>query len=361
MSISRQLVVACTFSVLPAAQDLIGVDFAGQAFAIDSHVGRGGSIGPTGRAGHNAMARVGSTLYVTEQTAGPTFRLATLNEISGVATPGPTLARDLRGMAGNRGGGLSAIAEASGGDLYVTVQPQNGAVTVIGNTGFSQVQALAINPTFLGDVVFAWDLTAGLIRLDRLTGAGTDVDPGFGTGGADIQFLTFVAGRLLGGRDALYEVDAGTGVPRLIGAGGYSDIRGLEERFGIALPFGSGCSGVTLEASGSFSINGTFTSTSRGHQRLVPGALMMGSSRTSFLGIPLPLDLDPFLQTSGCSLLTSSEFTVNGGTNLTGAMAFTFTIPLFTQGQSFHLQHFALDNGPGGVAFSNGVTVRVRL
>lgn len=355
------LAVALSLVVSAVAQDLIGVNFAGQAFAIDSRVGRGALLGPTGRTGHNAMARVGSTLYVSEQAAGPTFFLDTLNEITGTATRSVAIARDLRGMAQSRNGGLAAIANGSAGDEFVSVSTSTGAVTVIGNTGFTGIQALAINSTFLGDVIFAWDSTAGLIRIDRLTGVGTDVNANFGTGGVDIQFLAFAGGRLLGGRNELYEIDAGSGLPALIGAGGYSDLRGLEERFGVAVPFGQGCGGVTLAVTGSFSINGTFTSTSSGHIALAPGALMLGSSATAFQGIPLPLDLDPFLHTSGCRLLTSADFMLNSATTVQGVMSLSLVIPLFTQGSVFHLQHFSLDDGPGGLAFSNGVTVRVRL
>ncbi len=356
--------VALLFGVSLAAQDLIGVNFAGQAFAIDSTTGQGVLLGLTGRVGHNAMSRAGTTLFATEQSttaSGVQFHLDTLNEVTGIASRVSTTTRELRGLAKNRQGELSGITNEAGGDQFVHVQSSTGAITVVGNTGFTQIQALAINPTFLGDVVFAWDLAAGLLRINPQTGVATDVDPAFGTGGVNVQFLTFSRGRLLGGRDALYTIDAGTGVPTLIGGSGFADVRGLEERFGVAVDYGTACGGVTLTATGSFFANSTLTSTSRGHARQAAGALMLGQSNTSFLGIPLPFNLDPLLGTSNCSLLTSADLMVTGSASLLGAMSFSMPIPLFTQGGLFHLQHLALDPAPGGLVFTNGVTVRVHL
>lgn len=86
------LVLLSTVSLSPAQgarQDLIAVDFAGNAYTLDSRTGSGSLLAPTGLARHNAMGRVGRLLYTTEQ-AGTTITsprfLDTLDDRTGQAT-----------------------------------------------------------------------------------------------------------------------------------------------------------------------------------------------------------------------------------------------------------------------------------
>ena len=63
-----------------------------------------------------------------------------------------------------------------------------------------------------------------------------------------------------------------------------------------------------------------------------------------------------------CFLYTGPEFTVGTTAGGLGAMTVQVPIPPFTNGLTFHLQHVSLNSSaPGGLAFSNGGTVRVSL
>jgi hypothetical protein len=89
----------------------------------------------------------------------------------------------------------------------------------VGNTGYPGLQGL----TSVGGTLYGFDLPAfgvgvGLVRIDRVTGVATDVNPVIGSPVFDIQFLaTRAAGKVFGGRDALYEIDVTTGAYTLIG------------------------------------------------------------------------------------------------------------------------------------------------
>jgi hypothetical protein len=111
---------------------------------------------------------------------------------------------------------------AAGADELVTVNLNTGAVTTIGSTGFSGVQALAAN----GTTLYAWDVSAGLLTVDSGSGLATDVNTQ-APGNPNIQALDFGAGGLYGARNELYTIDTGTGVITLVGSGGYTDIRGI--------------------------------------------------------------------------------------------------------------------------------------
>ena len=342
------------------AQDIIAVNFAGQAFALDSGTGTGTVLGATGRTGHNGMARSGRQVFVNEmQGSGTTAQhfLDVLDEATGTASRSVALTRDIRGLAPGGQFKLLGIAQSSPTDDLVSIDLFNGTITVVGSTGLASLQALTLaNFTFYG-----WDLNVGLVRIDHVTGVATDVNPNVATNGATIQFLmTRSDGKVFGGQNALYEIDLVTGVPTLIGIGGYSDLRGAEERFGSIVKFGTGCAGISLGMTGTPSAGSSVTSTSTGHEKLRAGILILGVSNQKFGGTPLPLDMDPLLRTSGCSLLVSPDIIVNGTTSL-GTMSFTLPIVNGNNGLVFHFQHAALHQAPGGLAFSNGVTLRIAM
>lgn len=350
-----------SLALAPAAQDLIGLNFTGQAFAIDSRTGVGQLLGNTGRTGHNAMARNGRTLFAIEQAAtgaSATFALDIVDDATGTASRSVTLSRDIRGLAPGGSFALLGVAEASPNDQLVRIDQFNGTVTLLGTMSHGRVQALERH----GNNFYAWDLTAGLVRVDFTTGATIDVNPNVGAD-VGIQFLTSHSdGRLLGGQNALYVIDPNTGVPTLIGSGGYSDLRGAEERFGVILPFGTSCGLLSqggLTVTGTPSTGSTLTSQSSPHGRGRAGALMLGFSNTSVGGVPLPFNLDPLLGTQGCSLYTSLDVSIPGSTGASASLTFPLAIPPLSQGLIFHLQHVVLNGASPDI--SNGVTVRVRL
>ncbi len=348
---------------LPAQfpQDLIAINFTGDAFTLDSRTGAGQALGPTGRTGHNCMARSGRQLYTVEQVgSGATAQrfLNTIDDETGQAFRSVSITRDLRGLASGSQAELMAIADNGTNDQLVRVSVLNGTITVIGSTGFAAVQGLTLhNGTFYG-----WDLNAGLIRIDFTTGAATDVNPTVGTNGATIQFLTTMSdGRVVGGQSALYAIDVATGVPVHRGSGAYSDLRGAEERFGVSYTFGQGCGNVSLSLSGNPSPGFTITTASTGNRRTTAGFMLLGFSDRNYLGLPLPARMDGFLGTVDCFLYTSNDFTVGATANAFGIMSVQVPIPPFTNGLIFHVQHVSLSNSPGGLAFSDAGTVRLSL
>jgi len=93
-------------------------------------------------------------------------------------------------------------------DRLVTIDPFTGAVTNIGPTGFSGLQSLGS----IGSTLYAWDLIAGLVTINSVTGAATDVN--ILEGGGNIQGLeSDPDGRLIAvGGGSWYEVNPATGM-----------------------------------------------------------------------------------------------------------------------------------------------------
>lgn len=366
--------LAFTFSLLALhatlpAQELIAVNFAGQAFGIDSVTGQPRTIGATGVTSCNAMARKNGVLYATAQTGGSTGprQLVTIDPITAQATVlFPNLGVDLRGLAPKDGSNeLYGIADGQP-DRLVTIDLTTGQVTTIGNTGFTGIQALDSESSVL--FLFGWDVNQGLVRIDPTTGVAVDVNPVVGTQGAAIQFLTTVgdAGgtpRLLGGNSALHSISVSTGVVTQIGASGsLSDVRGAELHRGVATTFGLGCASAasasaTLGAKGELRAGTTVAMNSAGHAASSLGLLVVGFSNTNYLGAPLPIDLDPLFGTSGCDLFVSADALLPVQANGSGVFGFGFPMPAVLGGKLF-FQLAALEPVPGGWSVTNGLSVQ---
>lgn len=357
------LLLACQAQLTAQSfpQDLLCLNFSGNAFGMNSRAGHGTLLGATGRTGYNGAARVGNSIYACAQvgTLPPLqFFLDRIDDDTGQATRLFPLSMDLRGMAGTANGTLYAVAQGSPSDTLVRVNVSNGAITVVGPIGFSAVQGL----TERSGRLYGWDLTAGLLQINANTGAGTDVNPSIGTNGVAIQFLTtMVDGRLIGGQNTLYEVDPATGVPDHLGSGQYNDLRAGEERFGVLYTFGTGCAGVSMTLAGVPQAPGTVTTTSIGHDPVSLGSVQIGFSDRNFRGFPLPMRLDNMLGTVDCFAYAGPDIGLTVFTSGIGVMNVVVSVPAGMQGLVFHVQHISLSNSPGGLAFSNGGTVRVRL
>lgn len=360
------LAIPLVLAAAATAQDLIGISFAGDVSILDSHTGNGQLL--AGNAMRcNSMARKDANLWV-DVAVGPvgfaTRGLGTLDEHTGVITNVfPNLGLDIRGLATtgtfNR---LMAVVNDTPSDRLVQINLTNGTATTIGFTGFSNIQALTLS---LGQF-YAWDTTAGLLRVDFLTGVATDVDPQLGTGGADIQFLSVMHdGRMLGGRNQLFEVDPATGVATLIGGSGYTDLRGADERFGYFQSYGIACHGAggiaTLTVSGSTSVPTTLVTRSINHAANAPGFMCMGFSDTRAGALALPFDVDPILGTHGCRVLQSCDITLFGTANALGNLNVPLALPPLVRGAFFYFQHAALEPVQGGWSFSNGVLASLDL
>ena len=356
------LTCAQSLAQTPFPEPVLGVTFSGDAVAIDPHTGQGRVLGFTSRGGHNGMARIGATVWTTEQVGSGSsaqFFLNRLSDVTGIATRTHTLTRDIRALAEASGTELFGIAQGTLSDELVRIQVSTGAITVVGPTGFVGLQGLAVR---LGRLL-AWDTNLGLIRINPSNGAGVDVDPAFGSGGADIQFLSTIQGdTLIGGSSGIFEIDPTTGVPSLRGSGAYNDLRGAEERFGVMYTFGAGCAGMAMSISGTPTAGSTITSLSSGNEPLAISLMFLGFSDRNFRGVPLPLRLTSIFGTApDCFAYAGADLTVSGLASLRGNFTVPIAIPAGLEGLVFHLQHMSLSNAPGGMQFSNGASVRVAL
>lgn len=140
----------------------------------------------------------------------------------------------------------------------------------------------------------------------------------------------------------------------VVGAGGYG------------LPFGNACQATfgpaTLRTDGPFRTGTTMTTTSTGHAPSSLGVLVLGTSRTNWGTVPLPLPLDPLLGTAGCSLLVSGDITLAGLADAGSPAVLSFALPLPAglAGAAWFAQHVALEAVAGGMSWSNGLAVTIR-
>ncbi|MCB9879624.1 MAG: hypothetical protein H6835_18675 [Planctomycetes bacterium] len=353
----RHTLLAALFALAPvAAQDMIGVTWTGSVVAFDSFTGVGQTIGWAG-GNMNALARdADGTLWTAIRPVG-TWELATIDPTTGSATSvGPTA--DLRGMAWHEGQ-MFAIRE--GGDDLVTIDLATGADTLVGTVGFSAVQSLCS----LGGQLYAWDVFAGLLLVDAVTGAGTDVDPAVGTNGADVQWLARRAdGQLVGGSSQLFAIAPATGLPTLIGGAGLGGMRGAEPLQDYVRNFGSGCDGlgglVTSSAVISGGIGAPLNLQSTNHEASAIGLVLFGLSNTQYGALPLPVSVDAVFGTSGCTLYVSPDVMMVTLTSATFPATLDLQVPILDgwPGAALFAQHAVLENVPGGLSLSDAVVVQ---
>ncbi|HEX5053410.1 MAG TPA: hypothetical protein VFZ65_16655 [Planctomycetota bacterium] len=344
------LALACSAS----AQDMVAVSWSGDVYALDSFTGAVGWLG-MGLPGQNASARDDhGRLWSTANGGG-----LTILDPSPVSTshPLPGFTADLRALA-NGGGQFLVGIENGPVDMLVRIDKLSGAKTIIGATGFANIEALDNHNYHL----YAWDTVAGLLQVDPATGAAFDVNPAIGAG-VQIEWLsTRSDGKLVGGRNSLYVIDVTTGATSLIANLGALDLRGADAWQSAAHSFGTGCHGVF----GVVGLTATVTPQtlslhSTNHAPNAPGVAIFGLSKTAHGGSPLPLSMDPFLGTVGCSLLTSWHASVPGVTNASGpaSLDFQFPIPPLNDLYSFFVQHVVVEPVTGGLSMSNGMVVQV--
>lgn len=219
--------------------ELLAVTWDGQCVRIDAATGTATVIGPTGRSGLNSLAVTPDGGFITANDAnyGPS-RLWRIDPVLGTTTQLhiPFL-NSIRALAHGDDDQFYAIDNLNGSTasrLYrLDLSAPQGSTTV--RTLLAQMtfegsnialQSLAVSPE--GEL-FAWRSTQGLVRINAVTGAITDVDGQWGNP-EDIQTLAFTPdGRLFGMRHALFELDRETGRPTQIGPGFSGlDIRGAE-------------------------------------------------------------------------------------------------------------------------------------
>jgi hypothetical protein len=269
-------------------------------------------------------------------------------------------------MAEGPGMGLYAIKDQAASDQLVRIDSWNGAITPIGNTGFTGVEGLAKHQ----GVLYAWDVNAGLLIVDQLTGAATDPFPGVGGPPGLMALCGHPDGRLLVGggtaTNSLYSVDVTTGGTTLIGVmNGATDVRGIEPLGGFLAPFGTACNGVygpaNLWIQGLPQVGGSLTTVSLNHAPSTLGVVVFGLSTTFNQTVPLPYLLDPLLGTNNCRLYTSIDASVIVFTDATAPaqLQYQFALGFSAQGVMFHVQHACFEPVAGNLSWSNAVTVQV--
>ena len=357
--------IVATYSSV-AGQDMIGVDWNGDLYALDSYTGASEPIG-FGLYGQNCLARdAGGALWSSARLGvnappGGTDFLSRVDPVSGTAVA-MFPSRDLRGLAAGSGNDLYAAVHEGGASTLYRFDTATGSETRIGATGFGSnaIVALAMH----NGQLYAWDLNLGLGVLDPVSGAFTDVNRA--VNGGLIHWLAERSdGQLIGGWFSLFAIDTATGV-----ATAYAQTTGMRGavRSPLAGRFGVGCDGgtgiVSLDVSGAVSPGGMVTLTSTGHTpfaRQPFGISVLGFSRIISQGAALPVSLDPIVGTVGCSLYVSVDTFQQVGliTSSQVVLQHTFVLPPIYHDYTFFAQHFALDQVPGGISASNGVVIHV--
>jgi hypothetical protein len=150
-------------------------------------------------------------------------------EIFNAVTPG---AGDIRGLSFDHTNRLFAAVnrnDAQGSptlpdDLYV-IDLKSESTTRIGSLGFLGVEGLDFSPSGL---LYAWDVSAGLLLVDPNTAAAVDLNPRI-AGTDEIQSIVFAPdGRLFGARQQLFSINPANGAYNSIGVKNGPDIRGIE-------------------------------------------------------------------------------------------------------------------------------------
>lgn len=347
---------------LPAQTfDLLGVTFTGQVLRIDSTTGATQLLA-SGAGGKNCLCfgpddRLWTTVR-TGTTGNFQYHLAVIDPFTGAETlPFGTLhVGDLRGMALS-GDQLLAIRDQGTSDELIRIDPDTGAVAVIGPTGMTGLQGL--DSTVRG--MRGWDVNLGLVQIDPTTGVASDPFPGV-SGPTGLQWLCSEnsSGRLLVGRTTLQAVDLSTGtVGPAIAVAGAPDLRGVEFTTGRATRFGSGCAGVRMGAR-FLNQDQTLVTTSGTHTSGALGVQLIGFSATVHQGQPLPFALDPLLGTSGCQLWVSIDVTQIGVADASGRLAMTVNVPTGLSWFPLFVQHAAFDAVPGGTAWTDAARARTR-
>ncbi len=223
-----------------AVRDMIGVNFNGDIYKIDSAAGTGFLVGPSGFGALNSAADWDGFAYTADGTG-----LVRIDPATFAATRGATFTGlsyySLRGMAFNAAGECFVIQ--NGGSAGSTTDPDelyklnisDGTFTFVGTiNGFVGVQGLDFAPD---GTLYGWDGLSGLLTIDPNTAVGTDVSAVGGDFG--IQTIAFGPnGMLYGGRDNWYSIDTTTGALTFISSGQMSDVRGVTPVTVIVLPNG---------------------------------------------------------------------------------------------------------------------------
>ena len=360
MKLQTLLAAIVAASPVVVGQDMVGVDWNGDLYALDSFTGASEPIG-VGLYGQNCLARdAAGTLWSSARKVSGSGQLYFLSRVDPINCTAAIMypSHDLRGLAAGSGHDLFAIANEATRNVLYRFDTATGTETRIGPAGADLIQGLTMH----NGLLYGWDLSRGLGIIDPASGAFTDVNPG--VPGGNIQWLAERSdGQLIGGWFQLFTIDTATGVATPYAT--TDPMRGAE-RSQLAGSFGVGCNGGSLVVSGAVSPGGAVTLTSTGYANVGPvfspnGISVLGFSRTSAQGAALPVSLDPIIGTVGCSLYVSVD-TFQALPSLSSSrvvIQHTFFLPPVYHDYTFFAQHFAIDRFSGGFSASNGVVIHV--
>jgi hypothetical protein len=339
---------------------MIGVTWSGAVYTVDSTTGTSTLAAP-GLFGQNCLARdaAGDLWTVSRTFLGTPIYYLTQLDASSLELQAVTVCPDVRALADAGNDELYAMEFQVNGYQLSRIHKSTGARTVIGNTG-EAIHGMAMHQ----GVLYAYGANSGLGTIDPMTGEFTDAGP-FG-GNSNIQWLAVRPdGQLIGGGYGFYTIDTQSGATVNYSPGNpTANLAGVQAS-GMALPFGSGCEGIELRANGQLTAGSLLTTHSVGYPSTgavvgMAGVMIIGSSNTSHNNIPLPIDLDPLLGTTGCSLYVSVDVTaINFTTGSTApSLFFPFTLPAGLANRTIYLQHAGFDF-TGASYWSNALRVRI--
>lgn len=217
-------------SLSATAQQLYGVSFSGGVYRIDRITGAATFIGNSGFSANAADGFNGRIYSMSSNNQIIEIDPATgVGTIFRTLTAGPAAGYGVRGLAITPTGGFFAVLSQSATtaeDLFARIDLTTNTWVIIGGTGQTDVQGLAVNQAgrFVAIGVI---LPQEIYEIDPVTGAATVV--GASNVGDNAQALEFDAsGTLWASREALYSISLPSGAGTLIGPHvTTSDIRGL--------------------------------------------------------------------------------------------------------------------------------------
>lgn len=222
----------------------IGVSWWGDVWSINETAGSATLIGASGFTRLNSLARNSAGEIFTASHFGELIKIDP-NDGSGLVVADlfgfPTNYSTVRALAFSSDDSLFAIVDEAptsnfvGLDALYRVDVGTGAMTRIGGTGLWGVQGLDFygDGTLYGwDVGYAFDLEyprLGLVTIDVLTGAVSDVNPDLSNGDAKIQTLAFSLDgiNLYGAGSGLFSMNRLDGSVTAISAWEDVDLRGM--------------------------------------------------------------------------------------------------------------------------------------
>ena len=227
-----RIALAICFLAVPALAQpvLLGVTAGGDVYRIDALSGGATLVGSSGVGANAAASDASGRLFTGGGNADQIIEIDPATGAGSVwlTTTGRPAGYGIRGMAFDGAGGLFVIlsqADTQAIDTLARIDLASGAYTVIGPTGRTDIQDLAIGPS---GALYGVGILGGGELYQINTGTGVATVIGGGSLGNDTQALAFAAdGSLFAARANLLRVDPSSAAATVVGATGVADFRGM--------------------------------------------------------------------------------------------------------------------------------------